>query len=83
MTVLLFNDLGRSLFVLVRLHNFILQLFELGGGRANASDLFIASIICDLEVGHFSSKIVLDSGGWVEVCGAEGGGCHNGLNLNY
>lgn len=62
LSVLLFGDLGRTLFVLVSSRDALLQFLKLVALRADTLDLFALAFVLDLEFGHLASQRVLDLG---------------------
>ena len=79
LTVLLLSNLCGAFFVLVGLHDLILEILELVGLGTDALDFFFLSLVEDFHVGHLSGQVVFNSGCGVEITsGTELGGCHNG-----
>jgi hypothetical protein len=79
LTVLLLSNLSGAFFVLVGLHDLILEILELVGLGTDALDFFFLSLVEDFHVGHLSGQVVFNSGCGVEITsGTELGGCHNG-----
>ena len=61
LSVLLLSDLRGAFLVLVGSHNLLLQLFELVGLGADTLDLLALTFVLDLEFGHLSRELVLNS----------------------